>query len=87
MAGTKVCATFWVLVLSEIRIISMSVRHFFDFVPLFAEDNKLLLTPFWSSFWFVEPSKSFAEIRDPARGQAFESFSSHCRPSFFLFSF
>ncbi len=62
MPSSKVRSTFWVLVLSEIRIISMPVRHFFNFVPLFAEDNKLLLTPFWSSFWFVEPSKRLAEI-------------------------
>lgn len=77
MASTKVCAAFRVLVLSEIRIIPMSVRHFFNFVPLFAEDNKLLFAPFWSSFRFVEPSKRLAKIRYPARGQTLKSFGRH----------
>lgn len=83
MAGTEISASFRVLVLSEIGIVSMAVRYFFDLVSFFPKDNKLLFAPFRGAFWFVKTSKGFTVVLYSTRRQAFESFSSH-RPCAFL---
>lgn len=77
MASTEISASFGVLVLSEIGIVSMPVGYFFDLVPFFPEDDKLLFAPFRGAFGFVKTSKGFTVVLYSTRRQAFESFSSH----------
>ena len=64
MTSAKVGPPLGVFVFAKIRIISVPVRNFFNFVTLLAEDNKLFLAPFGGTFRFVETSKGFAVVLD-----------------------
>ncbi len=58
-AGSKVFAAFRVFVLPKVLVISVSVGHFFNFVPLLGEHYKFFLRPRGGLFRFIKPSKNF----------------------------
>jgi len=43
VSGPEISPTFWILMLREIAVITMSIRHLLDLVAFFAENDKFLL--------------------------------------------
>ena len=67
MARSKVSATLGVLVFRKVGIVPVPIRHFFNFIPLFAQHDKLLLRPFRGSFRFIDTRKSLTHVRYSTR--------------------
>ena len=63
--------------LSEILVISVTVRYFTDLVTLLTEDYKLFLRRLRGAFWFVKTSETLAHILNTPAGKPFEAFGSH----------
>jgi len=63
--------------LSEILVISVTIRYFTDFVTLLTENNKLFLRRFRGAFWFVKASETLAHILDTPTGESLKAFGSH----------
>ncbi len=77
MARSKVSAALGVLVFRKVGVVPVPIRHFFDFVPLLAQHDKLLLAPFRGALGFVDPRKGLAVVTNTSRRQSLEAFSSH----------
>ena len=63
--------------LSEILVISVTVRYFTDFVALLTENNKLFLRRFRGTFWFVKTGETLAHILNAPTGKPLKAFGSH----------
>ena len=74
---SKICAAFWIFVFSKIAVVTMPIRNFFNFIPLFAKNYEFFLRPFGGAFGFVETSESLAHILDSPRRKTLKPFCRH----------
>ena len=77
VSGPEIGPTFGVLVFREIAVITMSIRHFFDFVAFFAENDEFLLRPLRRTFGLIETREGLAMVLDTARREPLEAFTCH----------
>ena len=66
MPRSKISAAFGILVLTEIAVITMSVRNFFNLVALLAQHDEFFLRALWGSLGLIEPSVGLPHILDSA---------------------
>ena len=67
VAGPKIGAPLWVLVLRVVLVTARAKRNFSNLVALLAQHHKLFLGVLWCALWFIKASEQLAAKLDLPR--------------------